>query len=141
MAWLVINGVSAVAPLVAVPLVSSELKRDLLAGAAVSGASAVVTLLWPLDVEAYGALLECEGAPSAREDVSYVEQLARAAGRDEALRVSWPWHVANLAVSGALGAVLALGFGHRTGGAITAASSFVAGEAQLLTQPTGLIEW
>jgi hypothetical protein len=136
--WFGINGASTVGPLVAAPFVRTELRQDLIAGGVISGVSAVVTLLWPLDVEAYGARLASTLPPTTCQDALQVEKLAAAGARDEAERMRWPWHATNLAVSGALGALIAFGFGHRMSGALTGASSFIVGEAQLLTQPTRL---
>jgi hypothetical protein len=142
MVWFVINGVSAAAPIALVPLVRPDLRRDLIAGAVVSGASAGVTFFWPLKVETYGAWLAGRAPTSTCRDALDVERLARAAAIDEDQRIQWPWHAANAAVSGALGALMAFGFDHKTTGLVTGISSFLAGEAQLLSQPTHLRdEW
>jgi hypothetical protein len=98
--------------------------------------------MWPLKVEAYGARLAGMAPTSSCQDALEVQRLAQGAALEEAQRIRWPWHAANAAVSSALGTLMAFGFGHKTTGLLTGISSFLAGEAQLLTQPTHLRdEW
>jgi hypothetical protein len=136
--WAAINGTSTVVPLATLPFVDRKYWPDVVAGSITSAVSTGATVLWPLEVENADTVLlsltelpPCERARSLR---SYVVEAAR----DESYRRSWPWHAVNLGVSAALGGIVAFGFGHHAGGLITGLSGFVAGEAQLLTQPTGL---
>jgi hypothetical protein len=138
--WTAINGISTVVPLATLPLVDRKYWPDVVAGSITSAVSTSATVLWPLEVENADSVLlsladrpPCERAPLLRS--FFVE-----AARDESYRRSWPWHAVNFAVSAALGGVVAFGFGHPAGGLITGLSGFVAGEAQLLTQPVGLPE-
>ena len=130
--WTIVNGASAVAGLAAVPLVDPAGRKDMILGSAVSAASALVTWVWPLEVESFS-----DQPPATCTSVETRQRIASAAA-DEAARVSWPWHLLNAGVSAALSAVMFYGFRHPKSAVIAGVGSFVAGEAQLFTQPTSL---
>jgi hypothetical protein len=100
-----------------------------------SGIAAATTWFWPLRVE--GAAEELEAlSPAARRQ--QLGRLWRESAADERDRVRWPWHLANLGLAAAGGAVIAFGYHHYLSGALTAAAGGALGELQLFTQPTGL---
>jgi hypothetical protein len=136
--WTAINGLSTVAPLAITPLVDRASWVDLVVGSLASALSTGVTVGWPLRVEQAESTLNDISLVPPCERLPALHVFAVSASHEEAARRAWPWHVLNLGVSAALGAGLAFGFHHRTAGFVTGVSGFLAGEAQLLTQPAGL---
>jgi hypothetical protein len=136
--WAAINGLSTVVPLATLPLVDRKYWPDVVAGSITSAVSTGTTVLWPLEVEnADSVLLSTTELPPC-ERARLLRSFFLEAAHDESYRRSWPWHAVNLGISAALGGIVAFGFGHPAGGLITGLSGFVAGEAQLLTQPADL---
>ena len=133
--WSGVNAGLMVGSFVAVPLVERESRPDWIVSGIGSGVTVLATWLWPLRVE--GAADELDALPRA-ERAQALPRLSRESGVDEHDRVTWPWHVANFGLSAAAGAIIAFGYQHYASGAITAAAGTALGEAQILTQPTGL---
>jgi hypothetical protein len=134
--WTGINGALALSSFAAIPLTSSESHFELALSGVGSTISTFTTILWPLDAE------RSVGRPGPHtnpcEDLQSEEELASSAAADEASRVTWPWHVLNLAVGGVYFGLVGIGT-HRWGNAVwDGVSAFAIGEAQLLTQPTRL---
>jgi hypothetical protein len=136
--WTAINGLSTVAPLAILPFVSRANWVDLVVGSAASALSTGVTMGWPLRVEQVEATFDAMSSLPPCERVRALEVFAVSASYDETARRAWPWHALNLGVSAALGTVLAFNFHRRTAGLVTGLSGFLAGEAQLFTQPSNL---
>jgi hypothetical protein len=136
--WTAINGTSTVVPLATLPLVDRKYWPDVVAGSITSAVSTGATVLWPLEVENADILLLSLTELPPCERVRSLRSFVVEAAHDESYRRSWPWHAVNFGVSAALGGIVAFGFGHPAGGLITGLSGFVAGEAQLFTQPAGL---
>lgn len=136
-AWTAVNGGLTLGAFVAVPLVSSEDRPDFVVSGIGSAITTLGTWVWPLRVEGAAAELEVM-APAER--ARHTERLRRESALDEGQRIRWPWHVANLGLAAAGGAVIAFGYRHYLSGALTAAAGGALGELQLFTQPTGLID-
>jgi hypothetical protein len=135
--WTAINGGLTLGALAAVPLVSSEDRPDFVVSGIGSAITTLCTWIWPLRVE--GAAVEAELlAPADR--ARQMQRLWRESALDERERVRWPWHVANIGLAAAGGAVIAFGYRHYLSGALTAVAGGALGEVQLFTQPTGLID-
>jgi hypothetical protein len=136
--WTVVNGLSTLAPLAIMPFVQRAIWPDLAAGSVTSAVSTGFTIFWPLQVEHVEVQLRSISGLTPCERLFRLQMLTISAAEDEVARRAWPWHAVNFGISAALGMVLAFGFGHRTGGFITGLSGFIAGEAQLFTQPENL---
>jgi len=136
--WAAINGLSTVVPLAVIPLAPPDIRPDLLAGSISSAVSTGFTLFWPLEIESAPLQLASVSGLAPCQRLQAVRAVAAAAADDEIARRAWPWHVINFGISAALGAVVAFGFHHPTGGLVTGLSGFAAGEAQLFTQPVTL---
>jgi len=135
--WSGVNAGLMVGSFVAVPLVERESRPDWIVSGVGSGITLLATWFFPLRVE--DAAEELADLPPA-ERARRLPALLRESALDERERVTWPWHVANLGLSAAGGAVIAFGFDHYLSGALTAVGAAALGELQLFTQPTGLAE-
>jgi hypothetical protein len=135
--WTAINGGLTLGAFAAVPLVSREDRPDFVVSGIGSAITTICTWIWPLRVEGAAAELE---AMMPTERARQAEGLRRESARDERERIRWPWHVANLGLAAAGGAVIAFGYEHYLSGALTAAAGGALGEVQLFTQPTALID-
>jgi hypothetical protein len=135
--WSGINAGLTLGSFVAVPLVDRESRPDWIVSGIGSGITLLATWFFPLRVE--DAAEELAALPPA-ERAKRLPALLRESALDERERVTWPWHVANLGLSAAGGAVIAFGFDHYLSGALTAAGAAILGELQLFTQPTGLAQ-
>lgn len=135
--WSGVNAGLMVGSFVAVPLVDRESRPDWIVSGVGSGVTLVATWFFPLRVEE--AAEELEALPPS-ERARRARALAIESAADERDRVTWPWHVANLGLSAAAGAVIAFGFEHYLSGALTAGGAAILGEVQLFTQPTSLAE-
>lgn len=136
-AWSGINAGLTLGSFVAVPLVDRESRPDWIVSGVGSGITLLATWFFPLRVE---DAAEALATLSPAERAKRLPALLRESALDERERVTWPWHVANLGLSAAGGAVIAFGFDHHLSGALTAAGAAILGELQLFTQPTGLAE-
>jgi hypothetical protein len=133
--WSGINAGILAGSFVAAPLVAREDRPDWVVSGVGSGISLLATWFWPLRVES--AADELDALPLA-ERARELPRLLRESAEDERERVTWPWHLANLGLSAAGGAVIAFGYHHYLSGAITTVAATALGEVQLFTQPTGL---
>jgi hypothetical protein len=133
--WTLVNVALTVGSFAVVPLVEREDRPDWIVSGAGSGITALTTFIFPLRVEAAADELE---SLSPAERTRALPRLWRESAEDEHDRVTWPWHVANFALSAGAGAIIAFGYDHYLSGAITAAAGTALGEVQLWTQPTGL---
>jgi hypothetical protein len=134
-AWTGVNAAVTAGSFALVPLARREDRPDWIVAGIGSGVTTVCTWLWPLRVET--AEEELAALPAA-ERAQRLPGLLRESADDERARVTWPWHLANVALAGATGAVLAFGYHHYTSGAVTALTGTALGEVQLFTQPLGL---
>jgi len=141
-AWTGINGAIAVGSFALLPLVPSEQRLELVIGGVGSTATALLTWFVPLEVEA--TLDRKVKATSLCDGLRIEEELTAAAAEDEAVRVSWPFHLINLG-AGALytvivgvGTPLLVGKDRWASGVVDGVVAFALGEAQLFTQPTRL---
>jgi hypothetical protein len=130
--WTAVNGGLTAGAFVAAPLVSREERPDFIVSGIGSAITTICTWAWPLRVE--HAPDELDALPPAEQ----VQRLRRESAKDERERIRWPWHVANIGLAAAGGAVIAFGYRHYSSGALTAAAGSAIGELQLFTQPTGL---
>lgn len=135
--WSGVNAGLMLGSFVAVPLVERESRPDWIVSGVGSGVTLLATWFFPLRVE--DAADELAALPPAERKLR-LAALLRESALDERERVTWPWHVANLGLSAAGGAVIAFGFDHYLSGALTAVGAAALGELQLFTQPTGLAE-
>jgi hypothetical protein len=136
-AWVGINGAVTVGSFALVPLVDRESRPDFVVSGVGAGITLLTTWIWPLRVET--AVEELQGLSPA-ERARLLPLRYRESAEDERDRVAWPWHVANIGLAAAGGAVIAFGFKHYLSGALTAASGAALGEVQLFTQPTALVD-
>lgn len=133
--WTLINVGLMAGSFALVPLVNHEDRPDWIISGAGSGITAITTWFFPLRVES--AAEELEALPAARR-AERLPRLWRESAEDEHDRVTWPWHVANVALSAGAGAIIAFGYDHYVSGAVTAVAGTALGEVQILTQPTQL---
>ncbi len=133
--WTAINGGLTVGAFALVPLVAREDRPDFVVSGVGSAITTFCTWIWPLRVE--GAAAELDALPPAERE-RHLRRLLSESAADERDRVGWPWHVANIGLAAAGGAVIAFGYRHYLSGALTAAAGGALGEIQLFTQPTGL---
>jgi hypothetical protein len=135
--WTAVNGGLTLGALAAVPLVSADDRPDFVVSGIGSAITTICTWIWPLRVEGAADELEVLGpAERARQ----APRLRRESALDERERIRWPWHVANIGLAAAGGAVIAFGYRHYLSGALTAVAGGAIGEVQLFTQPTALID-
>jgi hypothetical protein len=135
-AWTGINGTLAVGSVALIPFTSSEKHLELAVSGVGSTISTFATVLWPLDVEAhvnreFSRTDPCSGLEGEEASAAF-------AAADEAGRVTWPWHLLNVAVGGVYFAIVGFGTHRWDDAAWDGLSAFAIGEAQLLTQPTRL---
>lgn len=133
--WTLINVGLMAGSFAVVPLVEREARPDWIVSGAGSGITAITTWFWPLRVES--AADELDALPES-ERGKQLPRLWRESAEDEHARVTWPWHVANFALSAGAGAIIAFGYDHYVSGAITTVAGTALGEVQILTQPTRL---
>jgi hypothetical protein len=133
--WTGVNAALAVGSFAVVPFVDSESRPDWVVSGTGSAITTVLTFAWPLRVESAEAEL---AALPIIERRKHLPRLLRESAEDEHDRVTWPWHAANVGLSALVGGIIAFGYGHYESGLITGLSGVALGEAQLLTQPTGL---
>lgn len=133
--WTLINAALAVGSFAVVPLVQREDRPDWIIGGAGSGVVALTTFVFPLRVESAADELE---ALAPAERARALPRLWRESAEDEHDRVTWPWHLANIALSAGVGSIIAFGYRHYASGAITGAVGAALGEVQIFTQPTRL---
>jgi hypothetical protein len=133
--WTLINVGLTAGSFAVVPLVEREDRPDWIISGAGSGITAITTWFFPLRVES--AVEQLDALP-ASERAKQLPRLWRESAEDEHDRVTWPWHVANVALSAGAGAIIAFGYDHYVSGAVTAAAGTALGEVQILTQPTRL---
>lgn len=134
-AWSGVNAAIMAGSFAVVPLVRREDRPDFIVAGIGSGVTVIFTWFWPLRVE--GADDELSALTPA-ERSQRLPRLLQESADDERERVTWPWHLANVALAGATGAVIAFGYDHYASGALTALSGAALGEAQLFTQPLRL---
>jgi hypothetical protein len=137
--WTGINGGLALGCFALLPLSSHDRREDYAVSGIASLVGAVTTFVLPLNAEdderQLGALSEL--APAERHE--QLQKLLSDSADDEHARVTWPWHALNLGTSVLTGGIIAFGFGHTESGIQTGIVGFALGEAQILTQPTGLV--
>ncbi len=136
--WTSVNGALAVGSFALIPFVARDSRKDFVVSGVGSVLGTAATVFFPLRVETDAAELDAiESLPPA-ERSARLRELFRADADDERERLAWPWHVANLGVSALAGGIIGFGFHHAESGIAQGVGSFVLGEAQLFTQPTGL---
>ncbi len=138
-AWTGIDAGLALGSFGLIPLVKPETRKDYIVSGAVSALGAVTTFIFPLNVEADEAELSTLNALAPAERRKKLAALLKDAAEDEHNRVTWPWHLLNLGTSSVTGGIIAIGFDHVRAGIQTGVISFVLGELQIFTQPTGLV--
>ncbi|HEX6277002.1 MAG TPA: hypothetical protein VFZ53_28370 [Polyangiaceae bacterium] len=134
--WSGVNAGLTVGAFAAVPLVERESRPDWIISGIGSGVTVLATWFLPLRVES--ASDELDALPPD-EKAKQWRRLRRESAEDEQARVTWPWHALNVAFCFGTGAIIAFGYDHYWSGLFTAVSSTALGEAQLFTQPTGLV--
>lgn len=139
-AWTAINGGLALASFAVLPVIQRASRPDFIVSGAGSVLGAVATFVFPLRVESDEADLDAAEHSSPEERTRKLRALLRADADDERDRLALPWHALNLGVSALAGGIIAFGFHHTLSGVGQGVGSFVLGEAQLFTQPTGLDE-
>jgi hypothetical protein len=137
-AWTAINGGLAVASFAVLPVLQRASRPDFIVSGAGSVLGAVATFVFPLRVESDEAELDAAERSSPEARTRQLHALLRADADDERDRLALPWHALNLGVSALAGGIIAFGFHHTLSGVGQGVGSFVLGEAQLFTQPTGL---
>ena len=137
-AWTAINGGLAVASFAVLPVIQRGSRPDFIVSGAGSVLGAVATFVFPLRVETDAAELDAAERSSPEERSRRLRALLRVDADDERDRLALPWHALNLGVSVLAGGIIAFGFHHTLSGVGQGVGSFVLGEAQLFTQPTGL---
>jgi hypothetical protein len=139
-AWTGINAGLAIGSFGLIPLLSHSKREDYVVGGIASAIGAVTTFAFPLHVEHDEPELDALQTLPPAERHKKLRALLRDGAHDEHARVTWPWHALNLGTSLLTGGIIAVGFGHVRGGLQTGIAGFVLGEAQIFTQPTGLVD-
>src|SRR6266536_2469153 len=123
------------------PYVAENQRPELVISGIGSTISTLTTVLWPLNVEA-SLSDEYESPAGPCESLMQEELRAVENAADEASRVTWPWHLLNLATGGLYTAIIGFGYHRWDSGVVAGASSFSIGELQFVTQPTrGRSQW
>jgi hypothetical protein len=132
--WVIIDGTLTVLQLAAIPAAKSSATRGLLAvGAGTSSVGMFQALLLPV-----GPGDQVHDGPCTQ--LVHLEQTLERGARSQALGTSWLAQIGNLAVNAAFGAGAGLVDGRWQTGLVTFGIGWALGEAQILTQPTGLID-
>jgi hypothetical protein len=139
--WTAVNGALAVGSFVLLPVVDRESRPDFVVAGVGSLLSTVATFAFPLQVDSDRAELNAQGQLPPETHRRRLRELLQADAADERERLALPWHVVNLGVSALAGGIVAFGFHHTLSGITQGVGSFVLGEAQLFTQPTGLNDY
>jgi hypothetical protein len=137
-AWTGINAALTVGAFAVIPLIDRPHREDYVVNGIASLVGMVTTLAFPLQVEGDEPALNDLVALPPAERHKRLSALLDAGARDEHARVAWPWHALNLGTSALAGGIITVGFGHTESGVLTGIAGFILGEAQILTQPTGL---
>jgi hypothetical protein len=137
--WTGINAGLAIGCFGLMPLVSHDQGEDYAVSGIASLLGTVTTFAFPLHVEHDEPELDALRSLPPTERRKKLSELLRDGARDEHARVTWPWHLLNLGTSAFTGGIIAIGFGHKRAGVQTGIASLLLGEAQILTQPTGLV--
>ncbi len=132
--WGVTDGALVAGQLTAVPFTPDRRGRVvLLAGAATAALGPLQMIFFPVTPDAPAAA----GEPCA--SLAGLERALARGARNERLGAGPLAHVANFLLNGALGVAAGLAARGWRSGAFTFAVGFTLGEAQILTQPTGLV--
>jgi hypothetical protein len=136
--WTGVNGALAVGSFAVLPVLDRSSRPDFVVAGVGSVLGTVATFAFPLRVERDSTELDdAERLPPAARHQK-LRELLLADAEDERARLALPWHVVNFGLSALAGGIIAFGLHHTLSGVAQGASSFVLGEAQLFTQPTGL---
>lgn len=137
--WTGINAGLAVGSFSLMPFVKHDAREDYAVSGFASLLGTVTTFAFPLHVERDEPELDALRTLPLAERRKKLSELLHDGARDERARVTWPWHLLNLGTSAITGGIIAIGFAHTRAGVQTAIASLLLGEAQILTQPTGLV--
>jgi hypothetical protein len=137
--WTGINAGLAIGAFGLMPFVSHEKREDYAVSGIASLLGTVTTFAFPLHVEQDVPELDTLQTLPPAERHKKLSELLHDGAHDEHARVTWPWHLFNLGTSAITGGIIAIGFGHTQAGLQTGIAGFLLGEAQILTQPTGLV--
>jgi hypothetical protein len=138
--WAIIDGALVAGQLVALPFAQDRSTRALLVAGAASGSLAFVQLIFfPVLVRPPSAE---PGRESSCEALGELERTLERGARNQALGAGPVAHVSNALINAGLGVGTGFAAGSVAAGALTFAFGFALGEAQILTQPTGLVrDW
>ncbi len=132
--WVIIDGTLTVLQLAAIPAAKSSATRGLLAvGAGTSSVGMIQALLLP-------AVPHNEVHDGPCTQLVHLAQTLERGARNQALGTGLLAQLGNFAVNAAFGAGAGLVDGRWQTGLVTFAIGWGLGEAQILTQPTGLID-
>ncbi len=135
LAWGITDGALTAGQLAAIPFAHGRSTRALLgAGAAASALGVLQIVFMPIAPSAPSA----SGGDACAELSSLEDSLVRSA-RNERLGAGALAQTGNVLINAGFGVAAAIAGGWRAG-AITAGLGWALGEAQLLTQPTGLVD-
>jgi hypothetical protein len=138
--WGTTYAAATAAQLVALPLVQGGARIDLTAGAISAAVGSASLYLLPLRITSASKFEPSELEDSDRCKVlASVEQRFFDTAKIDRLSASWIGHAGNVAINAALALILGLGYGRWESAAISAAVGLAVGEANLLTQPHGLM--
>lgn len=131
-AWTGINAGLTVSSFAPLPFVERDKWPELITGGVGSLISTVLTVAWPLYVEDAAVM----PVPGSCVELAAMQKAALEYADDEASRVTWPWHLLNVAVGGVYYAIIGVGFGRTRNGVLAGVTALAIGEAQTLSQPT-----
>jgi hypothetical protein len=138
--WGTTYAVATAAQVTAIPLVHGGVRIDLSAGAIAAGIGSAALYLLPLQITGAARFSDAElDDPDRCQILAQVERRFFESAEIDRLSASWLAHAGNLAINAALALVLGLGYGRWTSAAISAAVGLSVGEANLWTQPHGLV--
>jgi hypothetical protein len=136
--WTAINGAVAAASIAGLWVLPRSEQPSLIVGAISSGVSALLTWIWPLEVESDAQSAEQATAVSGGAHHARLRALYTHSAQDESDRIQWPWHIITLVTALIPATILWAGYRQFVNGTISLATGIVLGEAALLTQPTRL---
>jgi hypothetical protein len=116
-------------------------RAELLVAGVASALSTGVSWWWALDVEDDAVQAAKLARLPAPQRAAHMQRLFEHSARDEAARLTWPWHVGNFVSALVPAAISWLLLHHRQAALFSLVSGFALGEVEMLTQPTGLLRW
>jgi hypothetical protein len=138
--WTAINGGLTLLPIGGLIVLPRTERGDLLISAVTSAISTMFTWFWGLDVEEDAGKAARLRATEPGACDPELRALFVHSRDDEAERFAWYWHVGNFVTALIPAGIILVASHDRKNAALAAVGGFALGEAELLTQPVGLVD-